>query len=413
MVNETKYDLIVIGGGPAGMMAAGRAGELGKRVMLIEKNSQTGVKLLLTGKERCNLTNNLSASDFIKAFGSNGNFLFYALANFTPSDTISFFESRGVKIKIEANNRAFPVSDRAQDVLDVLLKYLKEAKVEIKTKAAVKNIVAKNGLIEKIILVSGEELKAKKYLIATGGLAYPGSGSTGDAYSWLANLGHRIIKPVPALTPIILQEKFIKNLEGLSFKARFNFVKDSRVGEAIFTGNGLSGPAILAMSGLIARQKNDFVDDKNKLSLDFFPNETVADLDLRLRNLFVKENRKQLKNVLTDLLPGRLVEVVLSLAKLKSLPVNEISKVNRQKLVKLIKNFELEVAGVGDFNKAMMTNGGVSVKEVDQKTMRSKLVNNLYLAGEILDLDGPTGGFNLQACWSTGKLAGESAIIQE
>ena len=405
------YDLIVIGGGPAGLMAAGRAGECNARVLLLEKDERPGVKLLLTGKERCNLTNNISVKDMVKAFGPKGRFLFSALSRFSAAETIDFFEKRGVKIKIENNQRAFPKSGKAGDVLDALLDYLRETKAEILKKSTVKKIVHKNNLIVKIILADGKELSAKNYIIATGGKAYPLTGSTGDGYSWLATLGHNIIKPLPALTPLIVKNKFIQGLEGVSLtEAEFTFKKDnktidSRIGEAIFTAHGLSGPAIMDASGLIARSLPGI-----RLSIDFFPAEDMAKLDLRMQKLFSANSNRQINNVLIGFLPPKLIAVLLKLTNIPAeIKINQVTKEDRRNLIKLLKGFELEIERVDGFDKAMMTSGGVDLKEVDPSTMRSKIIGNLFLAGEILDLDGPTGGFNLQACWSTGRLAGESA----
>ena len=409
------YDLIVIGGGAAGLMAAGRAGECGARVLLLEKNERLGVKLLLTGKERCNLTNNIGAREMMKAFGPQGKFLFSALSRFDSAAAMDFFTRRGVKIKIEDNNRAFPVSNKARDVLAVLLDYIRQFQVEIITGATVKEIVKENNLIKKVILADGREFFAKKYLIATGGKSYPATGSTGEGYSWLAALGHTVVEPRPALAPIIVKNKFVKELEGVSLVgAKFSWQKngqtiDSRIGEAIFTANGLSGPAILAASGLVAKSLPSV-----KLSIDFFPNENLSNLDLRLQKIFSDNSNSQIKNALTGFLPPKLIAVLLNLAKIvPEKRVNQIIKTERQALLKLIKTFDLDVQKVDGFDKAMVTTGGVDLKEVDPSTMRSKIINNLFLAGEVLDLDGPTGGFNLQACWSVGRLAGESAAQKD
>lgn len=408
-----SYDLIVIGGGAAGLMAAGRAGECGARVLLLEKNECPGVKLLLTGKERCNLTNNIGAREMVKAFGSQGKFLFSALSRFDSAAAIDFFTQRGVKIKIENNNRAFPVSDKAGDILTVLLDYIRQFQVEVITDATVKKIIKENNLIKKVVLANGREFSAKKYLIATGGKSYPATGSTGEGYSWLATLGHTVVKPRPALVPIIVKNKFVKNLEGISLVgAKFSWQKagrtiDSRIGEAIFTADGLSGPAILAASGVVAKSLPNV-----KLTIDFFPNENLSNLDTRLQKIFSANSNSQIKNALTGFLSPRLIVILLNLAKIApEARTNQITKIERQTLLKLIKTFDLDVQKVDGFDKAMVTAGGVDLKEVDPRAMRSKIISNLFLAGEVLDLDGPTGGFNLQACWSVGRLAGESAAV--
>ena len=410
-----SYDLIVIGGGAAGLMAAGRAGECGARVLLLEKNERVGVKLLLTGKERCNLTNNISVREMVKAFGSQGKFLFSALSRFDSASAIDFFTQRGVKIKIEDNNRAFPVSDKARDILAVLLDYIRQSQVEVITGAAVKKIVKEDNLIKKVVLADGREFFAKNYLIATGGKSYPATGSTGEGYNWLAALGHKVVEPRPALAPIIVKNKFIKDLEGVSLVGvKFSWQKDertidSRTGEAVFTADGLSGPAILAASGLVARSLPNV-----KLSIDFFPDEDLPKLDLRLRNIFSANSNSQIKNALTGFLPPKLIPVLLKLVKIApETRVNQIVKTERQAVLKLFKTFDLDIQKVDGFDKAMVTTGGVDLKEVDPRAMRSKIISNLFLAGEVLDLDGPTGGFNLQACWSVGRLAGESAAKKD
>ncbi|MFZ4648816.1 MAG: NAD(P)/FAD-dependent oxidoreductase [Patescibacteria group bacterium] len=408
------YDLIVIGGGPAGMMAAGRAAELGARVLLLEKNKRLGIKLLTTGNGRCNLTNAISVRDLVKSFGENGKFLFSALSKFTPENVIDFFSERGVEIKIENNNRAFPASDKSIDILNVLIEYLKEAKVEIIYEAPVKVIEKKGNEISKLILVDGRKFFAKNYLITTGGLSYSTTGSTGDGYNWLKGFGHKIIKTYPALAPVNIKESFIEELEGVSLvETKFTWKKnekviDSRIGDAIFTGNGLSGPAIFASSGLVARNLPDIT-----LVVDFIPEKNLTALDLMLQDLFSKNKNKQIKNVLADLLVERLVNQILKIAKIiPEMEINKISKNDRQTICQAIKNFSLEVSSVAGYHKAMLTTGGLDLSEVDPKTMRSKIIKNLLVAGEVLDLDGPTGGFNLQACWSTGRLAGENLFIK-
>ncbi|MBT4209498.1 MAG: NAD(P)/FAD-dependent oxidoreductase [Candidatus Komeilibacteria bacterium] len=407
------YDLIVIGGGPAGMMAAGRAAERGANVLLLEKNDRLGIKLVITGKGRCNITNaEINTKNLVDIFGKPGRFLFSALNNFGNQDIINFFESRGLATKVERGNRVFPVSDSSLDVLDILKNYLAKYKVKIKYKINIKSIITKAGLIEKIVLADKSELQAKKYLIATGGKSYPMTGSSGDAHKWLEKMGHTIIDTNPALTPLLIKEKLIKELEGLSLKNvtidiyQANKKIDSRFGEALFTGNGMSGPIILDMSKQIglALKQGDV-----KLSIDYKPKLDFKTLDQRLQDDFSKSNNKLFRNSLGDLLPKKLIPLIIKLSEIDpEQKANAITKLERKKLLHLLKNFELNVKSLYGYNKAIVTAGGVSLKEVDPKTMQSKKIKNLYLAGEILDLDAPTGGYNLQSCWSTGYTAGEN-----
>ena len=293
-----KYDIAIIGGGPAGMMAAIQASKFGARVILIEKNNAPGVKLLITGKDRCNITNdNDNLKDLVSQYGHKGKFLFSSLFAFGTKDVVVFFNELGIKTKVERENRVFPVSDKSQDVLNALLKKLKENKVQIKTNSAVKDIVKKNKIIEKIVLFNGGEIFADKFIIATGGKSYPATGSTGDGYLWLKKLGHTIVRPRPALTPIICKENFIKDLEGLSLKnVEIKLFKDGRetiseFGDAIFTAKGMSGPIILNLSKNIV--END--GSKYKLIIDFKP-ETKGDrMDKRILANFQEFNNKQFK----------------------------------------------------------------------------------------------------------------------
>lgn len=407
------YDLIVIGGGPAGMMAAGVAAENGAKVLLLEKNDRLGIKLLITGKGRCNITNaQFDSKNLVDIFGKNGRFLFSALNKFGNQDIINFFENRGLNTKIERGNRVFPQGDSSLDVLAVLKNYLAEGHVKIQSKTQIKSIIKKDNLISKIILADQSELQAKKYIIATGGKSYPMTGSSGDGYIWLKNLGHTIVTPSPALSPLLTKEKLVKDLEGLSLKNvsisiyQNNKKIDSRFGEALFTSDGLSGPIILDMSKNIGLAlKYGAV----KLEIDYKPSLDFQTLDKRLQNDFARSNNKLFKNSLDDLLPKKLIPLIIKLSDINpEKKANAITKDERKILIHLLKNFELNVKALYGFNKAIVTAGGVSLKEVDPQTMQSKIIKNLYLAGEILDLDGPTGGYNLQACWSTGYLAGQS-----
>ncbi|MBT4849606.1 NAD(P)/FAD-dependent oxidoreductase [Candidatus Parcubacteria bacterium] len=407
------YDLIVIGGGPAGIMAAGQAASKGAKVLLLEKNNRLGIKLVITGKGRCNITNaEFDTKNLVEKFGKKGRFLFYALSTYTNKDIIDFFESRKLPTKVERGNRVFPVSDSSLDVLDILTDYLAKNKVEVRKNIQVKSIVTKDKEIEKIVLQDKTELKAKKYLIATGGKSYPMTGSSGDGYKWLQKMGHTIVDTIPSLTPLFIKESFIKELEGLSLKnVSINIYQnnkkiDSRFGEALFTANGLSGPIILDMS------KNIGIALKNgpvKLSIDYKPSLDFKTLDKRVQGDFEKTANKQFKNSLGDLLPRKLIPLIIELSDIDpDKKTGDINKEERKKLLHLLKNFELNIKSLHGFNKAIVTAGGVHLKEVDPKTMQSKIIKNLYLAGEVLDLDGPTGGYNLQSCWSTGYVAGSN-----
>jgi predicted Rossmann fold flavoprotein len=412
-----KYDLAVIGGGPAGMMAAIRAGELGARVVLLEKNKRLGTKLLITGKGRCNITNQTdSERELIDAFGKNGKFLFSALKKFGVHDVIDFFAAHGLLTKVERGNRIFPTSDSSRDVLDALIDCLHQTKVEIKLNSTVKKIVVKENKIEKILLFGGREIVADRFIIATGGKSYPATGSTGDGYSWLTQIGHTINPLAPALVPIIVKEKIVSELEGLSLKNveislyENNKKIDSRFGEAIFTADGMSGPIIIDLSREISSLLLKSA-GKLFLKIDFKPALDYPELDSRVQKDFQAASKKIFKNSLDDLLPQKLIPVMIELSGIDpEKKVNSVTREERKKLLHLLKEFGLEVKGLAGYDQAIITIGGVALSEIDPKTMKSKVIDNLYLAGEILDLHGPTGGFNLQQCWSTGYSAGDSAF---
>lgn len=407
-----KYDLIVIGGGPAGMMAAGRAGELGARVLLLEKNKSLGLKLLITGKGRCNITNDTDDErQLIEKFGPHGKFLFSSLHRFGVRAVMDFFQERGVPVKTERGGRVFPVSDRSKDVLDALVNYLKESGVKIMANAKVKDLIKKGGKIIKVVLTDGQELSADRFIIATGGKSFPGTGSTGDAYAWLEKLGHQITKLSPALTSVVVEEDFIKDLEGLSLlnveiSAYQDGKKfDSRFGEAVFTADGLSGPVILDMSKSIGQRLPGV-----ELKIDFKPALDFPDLDKRIQGDFQIFNKKFFKNGLDELLPQKATPIFVALSGIDPLrKVGTISREERKKIVHLLKEFTFKVKDLSGYGQAIVTSGGADLGQIDPKTMKSKVIDNLYLAGEVLDLDGPTGGYNLQVAWSTGYAAGEGA----
>ncbi len=430
------FDIAVIGGGPAGMMAAGSAAEAGAKVLLLEKNGSLGKKLLVTGKGRSNLTRaEFNSKELVKKYGREGGFLLFPLLVFGVKETVEFFNKRGLATKVERGKRIFPRSDKASDVLKTLIDYLKEGKVEIMTNSEVKEIVKDRNKIAKIILSSGEEILAKNYIIATGGKSFPGTGSTGQGYKWLEMLGHKIEKLRPALVPLRIKANWPKKAQGLSLKNveltvfQNNKKKDFRFGEMLFTHFGVSGPIVLDLSNKVGEllEKGEVHPVRNKpseaaappgagisngvkLVLDLKPALDFQTLDKRLQSDFSKYNNKLFKNSISDLLPQKLIPVVVDLSGINpEKKVNEIKKEERQKLVKLLKGMEMRVSGLLGFDMAIVTSGGVSLKEIDSKTMKSKLINNLFLAGEIIDLHGPTGGYNLQLCWSTGHLAGRSA----
>ncbi len=412
--NKTFFDVAVVGGGPSGMMAAARAGESGAKVLLLEKNQNLGRKLLLTGKGRSNITRaEFNPRELLKKYGREGYFLLHPLSVFGVKETIEFFEKKGLKTKIERGKRIFPESDKSQDVLNILINYLKEAGVAIITNSEVKEIIKKRNKIAKIILSGGQEIFAKNYIIATGGKSYPGTGSTGQGYEWAKELGHKINKLRPALVSLKIKESWPKAGQGLSLKNvtltvfQKNKKKDSRFGELLFTHFGISGPIVLDLSGKVGELLGK---GEVKLILDLKPALDFQTLDKRLQSDFSKYSTKLFKNSLSDLLPQKLIPIMVELSGINpSKKVNEIMRGERQKLGKLLKGLEMTVSSLLGFETAIITAGGVSLKEIDSKTMKSKLVENLFFAGEIIDLKGPTGGYNLQLCWSTGYLAGQSA----
>lgn len=395
------------------MMASGRAAELGAKVLLVETNKILGKKLLLTGKGRCNFTQaEFNERLFVESFGKGGKFLLSALFNFGVKNVISFFEKHQLKTKIERGKRVFPITDRAEDVLNVLTRYLKENKVQVMHEARVIDLEKEGNRIKKIITARGD-IFAKNFIICTGGKSYPLTGSTGDGYDFARKLGHKIITPEPALVPIKIKEKWVGNLQGLSLKnVQINVFQngkkqDDRFGEMIFTHFGLSGPIILDISKKVGEllKHGEVV-----ISLDLKPALEYPLLDQRIQKDFKKYNNKIFKNSLKDLLPQKLIPLIMELSGINpEKTVNVIAKEERKRLAGVLKNLKMQVSGLMGFDQAIVTTGGIDLKEIDPKTMKSKLIDNLFFAGEIINLQGPTGGYNLQLCWSTGRLAGESA----
>ena len=405
-----KKKVIVIGAGPGGIMAAGKAAENGNEVILIEKNNKIGRKILISGKGRCNITNNTDIEGLIENTPGNGCFLYSAFYTFSNTDLIEFFNKYGLKTKVERGGRVFPVSDKAKDVVDTLNNFLKSKKVTLWLNTSVEKILADDKKITGVMLKSGKKVSCDKVVLATGGASYPGTGSTGDGYKMAKDLGHTIVSLKPSLVPLITNEKWVKNLQGLSLKnVSITLLNNkgkkiySDFGEMLFTHFGVSGPIILSAS----RHILDYDYKGIKLLIDLKPALTEEKLDERIQRDFLKFSRKQFKNALDDLLPQKLIPVIIELSRIDAAkPVNQITKEERISLVKLLKNLTLSINGARPLEEAIVTAGGVSVDEINPSTMESKLIKGLFFAGEIIDLDAYTGGFNLTIAFSTGYLAG-------
>ena len=414
--------VVVIGGGPAGMLAAITASQNGNKVILIEKMESLGRKLLITGKGRCNITSSLPISDFIKNTPGNGKFLYSCYQKFTNEDIIKFLESEGLKDKEERGNRIFPITDKSQDVLNCFLKKLKKNKVEIHYNEKVEEILYKMSGNKKIvegIKTKKGKILADKVILATGGKSYPLTGSTGDGYELVQKLGHTVTNIKPSLVPLeIYEHEICKNLQGLSLKnvsieildIEKNKIIYKDFGEMLFTHFGVSGPIILSASAHLVRYKNMEDKCKNrkiKLTIDFKPALSEEKLEARILRDFSELKNKEYKNSLDKLLPQKLIPVIIEKSNINPhKKVNEITKEERKTLVNLLKRFTLEIKGLRSINEAIITSGGINIKEIDPKTMESKIVENLYFAGEIIDVDSYTGGFNLQIAYSTGYVAG-------
>jgi predicted Rossmann fold flavoprotein len=410
-METTTFDVIVIGGGPAGLIASGRAAELGAKTALLEKNARLGRKLLLTGNGRCNLTNNSnSLRDLAEKYGRNGKFLYHAFSLFGVPETIDFFNKRGLPTRTEENGRVFPASERAADVLRVLKDYAK--KVNVITGAPVEGLDAGKGVI-KGVKVGGDIVNAKNIILCTGGKSFPKTGSTGEAFNWLRSLGHEIVQPAPALVPITVKEDWIGKMEGASLNSvNITLLQSGKKkalirGDAVVTARGLSGPAIMDISRKVRELLRE---GEVNLLLDLIPDVSAQRLQDEFLRSFDEHPKRLIKNVVTFFVPPKLSGTLLMLAGLgEDRRLNTLSKGDRKVLIGAMKTLALTVKGTQGFERAYVTSGGVSLIEIDHLTMRSKLYKNLYFAGEVIDIDGPSGGYNLQAAWSTGHLAGESA----
>ena len=416
---------IVIGGGPAGMMAAIQAGKMGDNVTLLEKMPSLGRKLLITGKGRCNITSSLPMEEFISNVPGNGMFLYSSFQQFTNKDIIGLLEQEGLQVKEERGHRIFPITDQAKDVLNIFLSLLKKYKVIVKTNAKVEKLIIKEGKAVGVqCLFCDEEekiLEAQKFILATGGKSYPITGSTGDGYRLAQQVGHTITKIKPSLVPLTTcgeSLKLCKKMQGLSLKNVKIQLKDKLknktiyedFGEMLFTHWGISGPTILSASAHLLRypKVEDLLQNHQiYLKIDLKPALTVEKLEERLLRDFTKFRNKEFKNSLDELLPKKMIEPIIEITQIEpDKKVNAITKQERLRLVQLLKDLELEINGFRPIEEAIITSGGISIKEINPKTMESKIVKGLYFAGEVIDVDAYTGGFNLQIAYSTGYSAG-------
>ena len=412
--------VIVVGGGPAGMMAAITAAENGNEVIIIEKMSSLGRKLLITGKGRCNITSSLYMSEFIKNTPGNGKFLYSAFQNYTNKDIIEFLKEQGLEVKEERGNRIFPITDKSVDVLNCFIKKIKELNIQCKLDTTVEKILVQNNEII-AVRTNKEMIKANKVILATGGKSYPLTGSTGDGYNIAKSLGHTIEKIKPSLVPLEVYEKeYCQSLQGLSLRnIEIKIIdKDKKktiyedFGEMIFTHFGISGPTILSASAHLIKYKDiDYLLKKKNIviNIDLKPALSEEQLDERTLRDFKEFKNKQFKHSLDKLLPKKMIPLIIKLSKInEDKKVNEITKEERKKIVELLKNFTITIKDFRPVEEAIITCGGISTKEINPKTMESKIIKGLYFAGEIIDVDAYTGGFNLQIAYSTGYTAGMS-----
>ena len=403
--------VLVIGGGAAGMMAAYAAGMCGHEVTLLEQNEKLGKKIYITGKGRCNFTNASPLEEIMQAVVSNPKFLYSAFYTFSNDAVMDFFENQGMPYKIERGNRAFPVSDHASDVIRALERAMKEQDVRIRLHTQVRELLIEDDKATGVLLTNGDKIMADSLILATGGLSYPTTGSTGDGHTMAKNSVHKLVTPRPALVPLTTKEEYILRMQGLSLKNVSLKIKDEKrviydaFGEMLFTHFGVSGPLVLSASSVLSRhfprEYQAYIDLKPALSEEV--------LNERLLREFSERPNQHIKAVFQQLLPAKMIPVMIELSQISmDKPVNAITKEERRRLVGLFKAFPFTITGTRGFKEAIITQGGVSVKDIDPATMESKRIKDLYLVGELLDLDALTGGYNLQIAWSTGYLAGIS-----
>ncbi|MCL4365943.1 NAD(P)/FAD-dependent oxidoreductase [Patescibacteria group bacterium] len=416
MVNSgNTYDVIVIGGGASGMMAAGQAGKLKKKVLIIEKNEQLGEKLKITGGGRCNVTNaEFDTRAFLDNYGESKDFLYSPFSKFSAKDTFSFFESLDLPLVVQARNRAFPYSEKAFDVCKALEENLNKNGVQVITGCTVKKIIHQGETITGIETNKGNFL-AKSFILATGGVSHPETGSTGDGFKWLAELGHTIKTPSPSIVPLEVKEEWVKMLSGISLSfMKITFYLEgkkqfSKLGKVLFTHFGLSGPLILNSASKIG----DLLQSGKVTALiDAYPDTDLGALDRSIINIFNNNKNKTLRTVFKDIVPlGTAPGIQALLLDIDfDTRVHSISKEDRKKIVNLLKNLPVTITNLMGYDRAVIADGGVLLTEIDTKTMKSKIIKNLYITGDLLNINRPSGGFSLQLCWTTGFVAGNSAV---
>lgn len=413
-MDKNHYDIVVIGGGASGMMAAGRAAELGKSVLLLEKNKVLGQKLKITGGGRCNVTNaEENVRTFLKNYSTAEQFLYSPFSQFSNADTFEFFRNRGLPLVIQARKRAFPHTEKALDVYIVMEKYIKNKFVTIKTNSPVTKILKEKN---KIIGVQSGRITytANSYVLATGGMSHPETGSTGDGFDWLSDLGHTVKAPTPTIVPLAVKDAWIKSLAGVSLSfMKITFYADgvkkfSKTGKLLFTHFGLSGPLILNSSSKV----NDLLySGLVTAKIDAYPDTNEAELEKKIIKVFDENKNKMLKNVLDEIVPHGTISAILSIIKDVDgdTKVHSIKKEARKGIVALLKALPVTITGLMGFDRAVVADGGVDLAEVDMRTMKSKLFDNMYVTGDLLHINRPSGGFSLQICWTSGYIAGSDA----
>ena len=415
--NETHFDLIVIGGGASGLMAAGRAAERGLRVLLLEKNKKLAEKLRISGGGRCNITNaEHDLRVLLGAYGKAEKFLYSLFSKFGVRDTFSFFESRGLPLVVQARKRAFPQTERAEDVVSVLEKYVRDGGVTIQTDSPVTRVRGTRGIHNGITSVTSKKntYSAEHYLFSTGSMSHPETGSTGDGFKWLKELGHTVLPATPTIVPLATKDEWSKKIAGvsLSFMKITFFVEGkkafSKTGKLLFTHFGLSGPLILNSAHDVADLLHE---GAVTATIDVYPDTDLGALDNRIVAVFDMHKNKELKNIVGELAPdgiGKGLSVLLGEVLDISKKVHSVSKEERKHIVRLVKALPVTVTGLMGFDRAVVADGGVALEEIDMRTMRSKRVQNLYVTGDLLHINRPSGGFSLQLCWSTGYVVGSS-----